>query len=126
VGAELVGAGGDVPELLQLIEEALDEVAFAVDRLIPSVLPLGISAACDVGLGHPKRFTNSTVCRVKNSTGWPPQADRVDRSGGPDAAGSVDGRLWDVAAIHEIDAKQNYVWTGCGTQSRSSLDIGCR
>ena len=45
VGQELVVAGGDTAELLQLVEEALDEVAFLVEDLVvrPSLLsvPLG-------------------------------------------------------------------------------------
>ena len=36
------------------------------------------------------------------------------------------GCFWDGATIDENDAIQRNVWTGCGTQSRSSLDIGCR
>ena len=40
-----------MPKLLELIEEALDAVAFAVDRLLPSVLPLAISTVWDVGDG---------------------------------------------------------------------------
>jgi hypothetical protein len=43
---------------------------------------------------------------MKTSTGWRPEADGGDRPGGPDPAGSVDGCLWDVANIDEIDAKQ--------------------
>ena len=43
---------------------------------------------------------------MKDPTGWPPAADRVDRPSGPDHAGSGDVGLWDVATIDEIDAKQ--------------------
>jgi len=35
-GAELVVAGGDAPELFELIEEALDIVALAVECLLPT------------------------------------------------------------------------------------------
>jgi hypothetical protein len=40
--AELVVAGCDAPDLLQLVEEALDEVVFAVDGLGPTELPLAV------------------------------------------------------------------------------------
>jgi hypothetical protein len=46
------------------------------------------------------------VCRMKNSTGSRPEADRGDRPSEPGDAGSVDGCFWDKATIHEIDAKQ--------------------
>ena len=45
------------------------------------------------------------VCRMKNSTGWRPEADRVDRPGGPDHAGSGNVKFWDVASTQQIDAK---------------------
>jgi hypothetical protein len=50
--------------------------------------------------------SNLTVCRMKHSTGWPPEADGVDRPGGPDHARSGNVRFWDVATVHETDAKQ--------------------
>src|SRR5208283_149593 len=34
IGEELVVSGGDAPELLQLVEETLDEVAFFVEHLV--------------------------------------------------------------------------------------------
>jgi hypothetical protein len=43
---------------------------------------------------------------MKNSTGWPSEADRTYRPAGPDSAASVDVSCWDVANIDEIDAKQ--------------------
>jgi hypothetical protein len=39
---ELVVAGGDAPELLQLVEEALDLVAVAVERLAPAEALLAV------------------------------------------------------------------------------------
>ena len=39
--------------------------------------------------------------RMENSTGWPPEADRVDHPGEPDDAGSVDVSYWDKAAIED-------------------------
>ena len=44
--------------------------------------------------------------RMENSTGWPSEADRVDRPGEPDHAGSGNVGLWDIATIDEIVAKQ--------------------
>lgn len=41
-GPELVVAGGDAPELLQLVEEALDLVAVAVERLAPAEALLAV------------------------------------------------------------------------------------
>ena len=38
-----------MPELLQLVEEALDEIALAVDRLFPAVFLLAIGPVRDVG-----------------------------------------------------------------------------
>ena len=38
-------------ELLQLVEEAVDEVALAVDRLVPAIFLLAIGAVRDVGNG---------------------------------------------------------------------------
>jgi hypothetical protein len=43
---------------------------------------------------------------MKNSTGWPSEADRTDRPAGPDNAASVDVSCWDEATIQEIDAMQ--------------------
>jgi hypothetical protein len=43
---------------------------------------------------------------MKDSTGWPLEADSVDCPSEPTDAGSVDDRYWDVANIDEIDAMQ--------------------
>lgn len=48
-GSELVVAGCDVPELLELVEEALDEVPLAVDRLPPAILLLAVGTVWNVG-----------------------------------------------------------------------------
>ena len=40
-----------MPELLQLVEEALDEIALAVDGLLPTVFPLSIGLVGNVGNG---------------------------------------------------------------------------
>ncbi len=50
-GTELVVTGCDMPELLELVEEALDEVALTIDRLLPAILPLAIGAVRNVGGG---------------------------------------------------------------------------
>jgi hypothetical protein len=42
----------------------------------------------------------------EKTTGWPAEADNVDRRSESDDAGSGDGSLWDKATINEIDAKQ--------------------
>ena len=49
VGAELVVSRGDAPELLQLVEEALDVIALAIDRLLPAKLGLPVGAVGNVG-----------------------------------------------------------------------------
>jgi hypothetical protein len=49
ISGEFVVAGGDGPEVLELTEEALDEVACAVEREI--VQPLGLA----IGLGRDDR-----------------------------------------------------------------------
>ena len=49
--------------------------------------------------------SNSTVCRMKHSTGWPPEADGVDRPGGPDHARSGNVRFWDKATIEQRSAR---------------------
>jgi hypothetical protein len=38
VGSELVVAGADASEVLQLVEEAFDAIAFAIQRLLPAIL----------------------------------------------------------------------------------------
>lgn len=48
-GAELVVAGGDAPELLQLVEEALDVVALAVDGLLPPEFRFPVGFVGNVG-----------------------------------------------------------------------------
>ena len=45
---ELVVAGGDAPELLQLVEEALDLVAVAVERLAPAEALLAVRCVGNV------------------------------------------------------------------------------
>ena len=49
ISGELVISGGDATKLLELIEEALDEVAFAVKREITSALDLAVSFGRDHG-----------------------------------------------------------------------------
>jgi hypothetical protein len=39
------------------------------------------------------------VFRMKNSTGWPLEADGIDCPDGPDHAGSGNVGLWDIASI---------------------------
>jgi hypothetical protein len=39
----------DTPELFQLVEEALDEIALAIDRLLPTQLGLPVGAVGNVG-----------------------------------------------------------------------------
>jgi len=51
VGGELVVAGGDPAEVLQLGEEALDEVALAVEALAEAWLPAPVALRRDVGCG---------------------------------------------------------------------------
>lgn len=46
---ELVVSGGDTAEVLELAEEALDEVAFAVETLAEAGLPFAIGFGWDVG-----------------------------------------------------------------------------
>ena len=48
-GAQLFVAGGYASELLELVEEALDVVALAVDGLLPPVLPFAVGAVGNVG-----------------------------------------------------------------------------
>jgi hypothetical protein len=51
VGGDLVIAGGDPAEVLQLREEPLDQVALAVESLAEAGLPLAIALRRDVGCG---------------------------------------------------------------------------
>jgi len=43
---------------------------------------------------------------MKNSTGWPSEADRIDRTAGPDNAAYVDVSCWDKASTLRSSAKQ--------------------
>jgi hypothetical protein len=49
--SEFVVAVGDVTELLKLVEEPLDEVALAVDGLLPAELRLPVGSVRNVGNG---------------------------------------------------------------------------
>lgn len=49
VGSELVVAGSNASEILQLVEEALDAVPLSVERLLPAVLAFTIGAVGNVG-----------------------------------------------------------------------------
>ena len=49
VSGELVVAGGDAAEVLQLGEEPLDQVALAVEPLAEARLPLSVVFERDVG-----------------------------------------------------------------------------
>lgn len=49
ISGELVISGGDATKLLELIEEALDGVAFAVKRKITSALDLAVGFGRDHG-----------------------------------------------------------------------------
>jgi hypothetical protein len=60
----------------------------------------------NTGVSAFHELAESTVCRMKRSTAWHPEADRGDRQSEPDDARSGNVGLWDVAAIQEIDAKQ--------------------
>lgn len=51
VPGELVVSGGDAPEMLELVEEALDEVALAVDGVVDRTLSLAIPLGWDVRPG---------------------------------------------------------------------------
>ena len=51
VGGELVVAGGDAAEVLQLGEEPLDQVSLAVKPLAEARLPFAIALWRDVGRG---------------------------------------------------------------------------
>ena len=51
VCGELVVAGGDTAEVLQLGEEALDQVALAIEALAEAGLPLAVAFGRDVGRG---------------------------------------------------------------------------
>jgi hypothetical protein len=51
VGGELVVAGSDAAEVLQLREEALDQVALAVETLAEAGFPAPVALARDVGRG---------------------------------------------------------------------------
>ena len=51
VGSELVVAGGNAAEVLQLGEEALDQVALAIEPLAEARLPLAVALGRDVGRG---------------------------------------------------------------------------
>lgn len=46
---ELVVTGGDAAKVLQFVEEALDEVALFVDRLLPAVTLLAIGFVGNIG-----------------------------------------------------------------------------
>jgi hypothetical protein len=46
---EFVIAGGDAPEVLELAEEALDQIAFAVEHLAEARFPFAIGFGRDVG-----------------------------------------------------------------------------
>ena len=50
-GTELVVAGGDAPELFELVEEALDIVAFTIECLGPTKALLAPDHVGDVGDG---------------------------------------------------------------------------
>jgi hypothetical protein len=50
-GPELVVASGDAAELLELVEEAFDLVALAVDGLLPAEFLLTVGAVGNVGNG---------------------------------------------------------------------------
>jgi hypothetical protein len=56
--------------------------------------------------------SNSAVCRIKNSTAWPVEADSVDRRSEPEDAGSVDGSFWDKATIAKRTAGSLAMWQG--------------
>ena len=51
-GPELVVASGDAAELLELVEEAFDLVALAVDGLLPAEFLLTVGAVGNVGNGN--------------------------------------------------------------------------
>ena len=61
-GSEFVVACGDVAELLELVEEALDEVPLAIDGLLPAVFLLAVGSVGDVGDGA--LTTNAGAHRV--------------------------------------------------------------
>jgi len=59
--AELIVSGGNAAELLELIEEAFDVVALAIDSFLPSVLLFAVGAVRNVGDGplSPDMRTNA-------------------------------------------------------------------
>jgi len=63
--AERVAAGGDAAEVLQLVEEAFDEIALSVDGFLPAValLPIGFVGNIGDGALSPNAQTNA-VCVV--------------------------------------------------------------
>ena len=48
-GSQLVVACGNAPELLQLVEEALDVVALTINLLLPAVAPLAVGFVGNIG-----------------------------------------------------------------------------
>ena len=64
------------------------------------------------------------VCRMKNSTGWHPEADSADRPVLTNDTGSVDGRFWDKSTVHEIDAMQREATSALPHNQGDPLHIG--
>ena len=62
--AELVVASGNPAELLELIEEAFNMVALAVERLLPSVPLLAIGAVGNVGNGTLSPDVRTNTVRI--------------------------------------------------------------
>jgi hypothetical protein len=64
IGQELVIAGGDAAELLQLVEEPLDEIAFFVKRLVVGERRAAIGFGRDDRLGLTRKDSLAQVIRV--------------------------------------------------------------
>ena len=63
-GTELVVAGGDAPELFELVEEALDIVAFTIECLGPTKALLAPDHVGDVGDGSARLDVNAQAIGV--------------------------------------------------------------
>lgn len=64
IGQELVIAGGDAAELLQVVEEPLDEIAFFAKRLVVGERRAAIGFGRDDRLGRTRKDSLAQVIRV--------------------------------------------------------------
>jgi len=110
VSGKLVVAGGDPPEMLELVEEALDEIALAVEFWIDGAHDPYIALRGDVGCGaaggEELDDGAGTVAAVGNGLAGGPQAFDQCREGG--LVGGLTGREHQangkaVAIDHGVD-----------------------